>query len=212
MNNQKNSLQKKITVANSNQSPADSSSSKNQIMTFVLQYAKMIMLAELVLIVGLGYVLFLHSKIQHITEVSTADIAEWENKLQITKSNFESAQALVNLYNSLGANEIAKLEKILPKSAQIPELMAQLEALFVATDVYMTDFTVAPVDFGEGAVMPFEILQFQISFSATESYQDFKDILSKLETNMRLLNIQSFSYSQGEEGYTVEGFVYFSNL
>ena len=133
----------------------------------------------------------------------------WEEQLTTAKTNNAQVQRLVKLYNSLGTTQRDKLFRILPPDAQIPELMSQLEALFDSENMFMSDFLVSEVSFGEGAVLPFRVLQVQIVFTDPGSYDSYRKILSKLENNMRILNIQSISYSDELDLFTISGFAYF---
>lgn len=176
---------------------------------FLSTYQQWILIIEVVLILVVGYFLILAPKITSVTEATRGDVAYWEEQLAIAKTNNARSQRLVELYNSLGTTQRDKLFKILPKDAQIPELMSQLEALFDSEDIFMSNFLVSEVSFGEGAVLPFRVLQIQIVFTKPDDYNAYRDVLLKLERNMRILNIQSISYSDDVDQFTISAFTYF---
>ncbi len=177
--------------------------------SFLVKYQQWILIIEVTIILVLGYFLVIAPKVKHITEATQGDVAYWEEQLATAKTNNARAKKLVELYNSLGTTQRDKLFKILPKDAQIPELMSQLEALFDSEDLFMTHFFASEVSFGEGAVLPFRILQLQIVFNKPDDYKAYRRLLSKLEKNMRILNIQSINYTEDAEQFSISAFAYF---
>ncbi len=188
------------------------SANKKSITTwqsFVTKHQQWILIIEVTVILVVGYLLAIAPKVEYITEATQGDVAYWEEQLAIAKTNNARAKKLVELYNSLGTTQRDKLFKILPKDAQIPELMTQLEALFDSENLFLTNFSASEVDFGEGAVLPFRILQLQIVFNKPDDYKAYRRLLSKLEKNMRILNIQSINYTEDAEQFAISAFAYF---
>ena len=186
-----------------------SAKSFSQWRVFLVSHNQLILIIEVVLILVLGYFFFLAPKITAVTKATQGDVTHWEEQLATAKKNNARAKRLVDLYNSLGTTQRDKLFKILPKNAQIPELMSQLEALFGSENLFMSSFLVSEVNFGEGAVLPFKILQVQIVFTKPDDYKAYRRVLSKLENNIRILNIQSVGYSDDVDQFTISAFAYF---
>ncbi len=182
-----------------------------QLRSAITKYQHWIVIGEVVVIVLIGYFFILAPKISTVIDSATKNINFWQEQLETAKTNNASAKKLVSLYEGLDSQEREKLIKILPSTAEVPELMSQLESLFESENIFMSDFLVSKLDLGEGDTAPFSIIQTQILFTRPDNYQSYRNVLDKLEKNVRILNIQGIEYSEELDQFTISAFVYFLN-
>jgi len=182
---------------------------KNHWHTTIVKYQQLIIFGEVTIILLVGYFFAIAPKINTVIDSTSQDVSFWQDELDQAKTNHANAKKLADLYDTLGDKERDKLLKILPDNPQVPELMSQLESLFDSENIFMSDFLAAEVDFGEGANLPFNVVQLEISFTQPDDYNSYRRLLSKLEKNMRVLNIQRIDYSEDADTFTISAYAYF---
>jgi len=181
---------------------------KSPWLGLIQRYGKLIIYAEIVLIISLGFFIFVVPKWREVTSDTEGGLSYWQEERDKLQAALVDAQKLVKVYNSLDKSERAKLMKILPSEADMPRLMDQLESLFASEEIFLTSLGFNPLDddLVSGKIKTLEV---EISFSPPQDYYQFKRIMEKLEANIRLLNIKSFRYSPDATDITVMADVYF---
>ncbi|MFA6459884.1 MAG: hypothetical protein WCV73_01330 [Patescibacteria group bacterium] len=179
-----------------------------------------------VIILLLGLLLFIYPKYQAVSQSSQADVPSQQAELAIL-DNYESKvvelEKLINTAQSKYAAEVKILEQILPDEPNIPELIAQTDALvqrsgFKISALSFTNSELdekelskkrpAKPDAIELALPPLgkNIQAVNITLNvAGGDYNAFKILLDKIEKNIRLLDIVSvgFTSGNGQMDYTL---------
>lgn len=195
----------KITI---NKSGGQPTKPKKQFSEFIAKKGNLIIYAEVILIILLGFFILVIPKWKEVTADTEGGLSYWQEEKDRLQAALVDAQRLVKLYNNLDKNERDKLVKILPTEEQMPQLMDQLESLFYSEEIFLTNLTMVPVDTGElgGKIRTLDV---EMTFSAPQDYYQFKNIMDKLERNVRILNIKSFRYSPQDEDISISAEAYF---
>ncbi len=188
---------------------SDSDSAGGGFSQLLITYKRWILMAEVIIILGLGYVLLIAPQLQFDTGADGQSLAHWEQQLVTAEQALIDAQTLVTLYNKLSVQDLQKLDMILPAEQDVPILMSQLEALFLSEELFLTDLSAFHLENSLLAPPGMQILSVKISFLAPQSYSMYKDLLTKLESNVRMLDIQTVEYSPGNNAFLIEAFAYF---
>lgn len=108
---------------------------------------------------------------------------------------------LLNRYNSISAEDQARLEALLPEEASEEALLDLLQILTTRHGLLLKKISVRETTQENPLVLttqknPYHEVMFDISVAGT--YQSFRDFLTSLEQNARLMEVETISFSAGE--------------
>lgn len=178
-----------------------------------------------------GFYFLLIPRIKNLRELSKsllpAKMAELEI-LDIYSNKIDELETLIKSFQNKYSTQIKDLEQVLPTKAQLPELIAQLDALFQKSGFSIISLTFAETDLAKGearnkessaeseeagGLLPEKNLRpIELTLDiAGGDYPAFKALLNKIEKHIRLLDIISVSFGSGrEEGiYTLNMRTYY---
>lgn len=125
----------------------------------------------------------------------------------------EERDTLIELINTISAEELARINKSLPQGAHAADFLVFLERLsaehgIVLKSVDLASFTEEKRDISGqptpgGAILTpapsQKIKEFPVTIQVSGTYESFKTFLENLEKNLRLIDVDSFSFtSQGD--------------
>lgn len=186
---------------------------------------KVLRLVIFILVVLIGYLIFVQPKFNSVKEQKQIMLQEQAgelNGLEVYTQRLQELQSVIDNFKKTQAQNLDKLAQMLPTGASVPNLMAQLEALAQTSGFSINSFNVAesqlqkgaqPTETKEGvldikqeAVNLSKLNQAIHSLSVTlilsgGDYLEFKKLLDNLEKHLRLLDVNSISFSgEGEKG------------
>jgi len=189
---------------------------------FLNRYYPLLGLGIFTLILSLAYFFFIAAKITEVKQQknSRLPIVQQESAaLQAYFKESDELNAFVKNYNALHQAELNKAGYVLPITAKIPELMAQLPALISQDGFQISQFSVVSAEpkntsRSDEPAAPAEnsIKQLSVNLAITGGdYFSFKNLLNDIENHLRLLDIISieFKSAQGSTGYTLNMQTYY---
>lgn len=196
-------------------------------VVFFNKYYKIIILLIIMAVVIGGYLILLSGKVFQLKEQSSImleKMAEFED-LEQYNNQLKQLEDTIKEFQKSNAQQVAKLEEVLPGSPQIPQLLAQLEALVKSSSFNLSGLTLSEAALPEAASaktkqpkeaeslaaeesknqlfasLPDTVRVLKISLSVSGGdYFAFKDLLKDFETHIRLFDIISLSFSGGSSG------------
>lgn len=162
-----------------------------------------------VILIGIAISLFfiftnpLYSEISLLKE----EVASYDEALDNAKALENERDKLTYKYNSISPENLTKLEKLLPENVNNIRLILEIEKIalpygMVLKDVrYNTETEAAGSTPGviqggnTGEVTPKNYGIFDLEFSITGSYDNFINFTKDLESNLRIVDISSVSFS-----------------
>lgn len=144
------------------------------------------------------------------TRADRNDVAE---SLRLTRSVVES-------YRLVSVQDSAKLQSVLPSSSDLPAMFIQVEAIALSAGLRLNNisFTTTAPARRSGATTPqsappgFQQLQVTFNVTGGRGYPSLKNFLATVESSVRLLDVQSISYSpqktSDEETYVINAVSY----
>jgi Tfp pilus assembly protein PilO len=87
-----------------------------------------------------------------------------------------------------------QLDFILPDDDDVPNLIVQIEAIANDSGVTLEDFSISEIEDSEEKKLDYGVASVDLKMNS--SYEAFKGFLSSLENSMRLMDIDSISFSQ----------------
>lgn len=108
----------------------------------------------------------------------------------------------LNLINALPAHDVAKLEEILPVYEDFEGLIQILSDKAAASGLILKTVDITPAASNEKVVPGTKILKIAANF-ANGDYYSFKNLISALESNARIFDIRSVSFTANSGNYAV---------
>ena len=195
------------------------------------------------IIVLTGTFFFLYPKFSEIRKVGVFDLQRTQNQLELKQQIFATTKELAGVYDVLNQQDVKKLEAMLPKKQDIPNMFVQVEAIAESSgmklqSVGFTDLGAAnqtgraaaaapsdeettakntnatpPTQTAPTTSEPRNILRkmgVTFSVSGENGYADLKGFLTNVESSVRMLDIQSFSYTTDSQGqYQINAITYY---
>lgn len=113
----------------------------------------------------------------------------------------------------LDQEKLQKISRVIPVGRDVPRLVAELEALASETGVSLKSIAVGETERSLTTTLPRGVRPIPLSVTVSGvTYSATKAFLAALESNLRLLDVQSFSFSQGVQDYTMSIQAYYHDL
>lgn len=184
--------------------------------TFGLILAKYLRLLQLVLVAILltvGYLAVIGPKYNSIRQSGVLDVREKEARLADRQKYRNDLQRSVERFRLISATTIGELEGILPREVDLPGLFVMLEALvrevgFTPTQMAFTqERAVVGADGAAGTALLGElgVVNISLAVQGDASYPSLVRLLSSLERNNRLIDVQTFTFNPVGAGADAQG-------
>ncbi|MFA6551223.1 MAG: hypothetical protein WCV41_01695 [Patescibacteria group bacterium] len=197
------------------------------ILLWLQRYFYYLIILQIVIILILGYWLVLRPKINTVFK-SEAQVTLAEQAAQVKLANYEQKikelRTIKDSYDNLSAQDKEKIAAALPSQPEERELMAQINKIVVANGLILKSLNLEE-NKGESAAAlaggvpiigepePKTSAKFKktaINFEARgATYSALKSLLSGLENNWRLIDVQSVKYNPQDETVAVELVAYY---
>lgn len=200
---------------------------KNKINIFLYKYFNLVVLCIVVIILTFGYLSFIKPKYDQINnEYKTASVEE-DSKYLERKKYLKQLEDLKQEYQEISVVDIEKIKIMLPEEDNHEELFAQFEDIILKNGLLLTSLSISEVESklvdtkalkeendsaedsssNEG-ILEIKTILVSLSFLGTD-YEGLKNILSILENNLRLFDINSLSFNPGGNSTSLELYTYF---
>lgn len=193
---------------------------------FLNEYYNHLALAMVLIVLAIGTFVLLLPQYQNIRTNGTLEHKQALALLTERQTYLDNLKIMKTSHEDLSLRAWQSLNYILPHEQDIYLTFAQIEAL--ARD-YNVGLSSININQAEQAVdsqnstnsdtattaatvnTPGNLkeVQININIDGVESYNDFKTFLDNLEQNIRILNINSLSYSPGKTAYTITVTTYY---
>ncbi len=153
-----------------------------------------------------GFLLLILPKYSEIiAEAKANDIKNNQEQLERNKKELKSLENLINSYNSIKSSYVEKINQIIPKAEIKEKILTQINSLVFYNGLLLKSISISPVQDisqkktskeSEGK----EISKYEVSLEVSGvNYENFKNILRVFENNLRLMDVQSISFSNDKD-------------
>ena len=139
-----------------------------------------------------------------------AQVASYNDALNNSKALESERDALTAKYNAIDPNNLAKLQKLLPDNVDNVRLILEIQQIASPYGMTLTDVKYNATNTAAGAAAgttvqggtaanaaPKDYGIFDLEFSTSGTYDDFINFTKDLESNLRIVDISSISFSSG---------------
>lgn len=166
------------------------------------------------IICGVGGYLFVIPKYKLYDYQNKSEIPELKNKLDDLKKQIEQIENDNLDFDKIKNNqELQKLLKILPTKQKIADIFIEFDAMAKNENFKIVNMSITE-DFSENSPkqnkknLPKNIKKITIQTSlAGSGYESLKRLIKMLETNLRVMDIQSLSFIPNFNGATLYSFM-----
>lgn len=187
---------------------------------FIYKYIKIVVLVEIILILGIGYFFIIKPELSKMEQKKDLVLLK-RNELIEIKNYKDDAERLEIKYQNLKqkiSDGVEKLYNILPPEQNLPNIMAQVEALVNHHGLRLGKISISakPGSDSKDKSVPFAIedtdldqeiikeIQVEIFvFGKDGDYDKVKELLDALEHHIRLIDVTSFSFDETMKSYTI---------
>ncbi|MBI5621605.1 type 4a pilus biogenesis protein PilO [Candidatus Falkowbacteria bacterium] len=187
------------------------------ILFYLHRYLYWLLLLTLTVLVLIFYFFIISPQLSKSDVLSYFNYKNEVEQLDYLKHQKNEVENIINDFDQFSQTDLGLLEQILPSQEAIPDLIVQLDHFTTESGLILSSFSVnqeLPVRERSGAGAPasgLEIKKLDISLHLMGgSYQQLKQFVHLLETNMRLMDITSFGFSaEPGRGFVVNVVTYF---
>lgn len=180
--------------------------------TFTRFYLEVV-IGSVLVVLAVGYLWFLRSGFEYLRTQGRYSLLEIQTQERYLEGYLGDLRRLKLQYDQLNLAQFERFTAILPPQPDYAGLFAQLQALAESTGMVLHGIQLAPndVDASAAGAALSEVQSVQISITISGgSYQDLKRFLSDVESNLRLLDVTSITFSDVKVGpYSIQMRTYY---
>lgn len=187
---------------------------KNYINNLLNTYFNLFVVIFMSFALFLSYFLLLKPKVDETTNAISENISSHEKILQAEKTKLANLQAAVLAYKSISPVDIARVNSILPDEYDKEALYGEIEEIIKQNGFIPTSITLSKEGEAAGVAVPVAadakttkvgaakisdkigVVDVSISIASID-YAGMKNLLSVLESNIRIFDIQQLSLVDG---------------
>ncbi len=165
-----------------------------------------------ILFLGTAIVIFLSPVKKNWEEIKTLTVEkkDFNTALASSRELMKLRDDLIAKYNEIPAEDLARLDKMIPSGVEKMKLAVEIESLIkkhgfsvkdIQVEVSSADKNTSNANSRNSAVVNsgFDAVYLNISFSGP--YKPFLSFISDIENNLRLMEIESISFISGENDW-----------
>ncbi len=172
------------------------------------------LIAIILIILGIGYMVFIQEKVAEIQKVGTVDLDSKINVQNSAQRNLNLLQDLSEKYNKVSQEELLKLAKVLPRESELPFLSIELDKFVTENGLILNSidigaFSGSSVSLAYSDTAPIKELNISLSIEGIESYLQLKSFLQAMSEELPLIELSSLTYNDELTTYNLNLTTYY---
>lgn len=183
---------------------------KRRIAFIFSQYFVLVVIGFVVVILGLGYLIFIQGIVSDIQEVGMVDLTSQLQTLDQRRVTLERLEDLQLQYQQITHDQVRQVESVLPTAAEIPQIMIELKDFVLQNQLDLRALDSGPLQ--EPVAAPsatVKTLNISLTIDGIVSYAKLKDFLDNVSQRLPLLELNAISYSPSNTSYTLNCTLYY---
>lgn len=172
---------------------------------FIRQYDRYLAAGIFALILAGAYFLVLAPNWTKIRMINQRNLADVDSRLAQRRAYAGDLGELIKNYDSIAKSDLARLDQILPKEADISGLFVQLADLAAVYNLRLTGITVNEAAEITVAGQRIKSLNVSLNLLGPEGsgYFEIKNFLEGLEKNLRLFDVNAVYFNPKNPAYSL---------
>jgi len=193
---------------------------QSNVAKFIAKYFSWLILIIFLVILAFGFFVLIFSKYNEIIfEAKANDIKYNEDYSEKNKKELEDLDNLISAYKNIKPSYIDKINKIIPQLEIKEKILTQIESLVISNGLLLKSVSIELVDdqlknknAEDQNKEPEKIKKYKISLNILGvNYNNLKNVLKVFESNLRLMDVQSVSFSTDKDEVSIELYTYIFN-
>ncbi|MFA4872692.1 MAG: hypothetical protein WC659_02025 [Patescibacteria group bacterium] len=179
------------------------------IRAFMEQHLLVIGSGTLIALALLGWFLAVRPAIGAYQRVSETSLSDLDLRIDERRSSLKKARLIEEQFLQITPEDYEKLSDVLPSEPGTADLIPNIESIVTLSGLTLESVSVAQSSEGPAialpdaaavSALPVNVHPLSVSFWAKGSnYLTFKELLYRIETNLRLLDVPSISFNPKDE-------------
>lgn len=185
---------------------------KRTIAFTISQHFVAVAVGIVVVIGGLGYLVFIQGIVSDIQQAGQTDLQAQLQAYNDRRITLERLEALSERYNELTTVQLRQLDSVLPSESEIPHIMIELKNFVSEHNLSLVKLETGPlkaVTAGETAHTAVRTLNITLTIDGIASYFQFKNFLDSISTQLPLMELHSLTYLPSTTSYSFNLTLYY---
>lgn len=177
---------------------------------FLKKYFGLVLFVFVLLLSLAAYYLVISPKFKEAVSIISADTLEQQKKYNEVAQKLVDLSSLNRSYKKIDPKLVEKVEEFLPSEYVQEQLFLELEQVIIKNGYTVNSISVEKELGNSVGVASKNIgrVKVKISVSAVD-YLDFKKLLSIMESNVRLMDIEKLTFSPGDQTADFDFYTYY---
>jgi Tfp pilus assembly protein PilO len=177
---------------------------------FLKKYFGIVLFLVALSVAVLGYFLVISPHFQASAILVQSSSFEQEKKYIQIVQKLTDLKSMEKAYKKIDSDVIRKTEEFLPPEYVQEQLFLELEQVIIKNGYTVNSMAIQKELGVSGDVPDSSVGRVKVSLKVSAvDYQDFKKLLSIVETNIRLMNVNKLTFSPSDQSASFDFFTYF---
>lgn len=190
----------------------------NRLLLLLGKYIVLCVVATVMIVVGLGYLFVIAPKLASIQGSTSKEMTEKQARRESNEREIQQLRSIEEDLRHVTSAEQRRLEAVLPSSAELDDLYIQFSDIASELGLSMVNLefsgagSAATADEKQAIGGDIQTLDVTYTVDGVDSYDSLKQLLGVLQDNIRLIDMNSLSYTPETKQYSlVLKLYYFDN-
>lgn len=190
---------------------------ERRFMFYLNKYFYWLLVAVILILMAGFYLFILYPRLTNGDVSHYFNYKDQTDSLDLLKKQKHEVEGVFAEYNKFSQENLKKLEPLLPAEKQVPDLIIQLDGFANQAGLVLSSFDISEKVSKDKKVVATvsqpAVKELAISLNLRGGdYNQVKQFVSLVETNLRLMDITSFGFVPGgQQGFAVNLRTYFYN-
>ncbi len=193
---------------------------KSRVFKWFVAYFNYFVILFIVLLVALSYVFYFGPQKEKVEKIKNYNIAREEKYYHQNKRYLAYLKKQEKKYEAISKENKQRIQVMLPDRSDFPEIFAQFKRIIVGNGYTLQQINLGLIKITknnfskkEEKVFPLEPyigkIHVDLIIKGVKNYTDYKRLLSLLENNLRLIDLDGIDYNPNNHTIELTGIIYY---
>ncbi len=179
---------------------------KRTIAFAISQYYPLLIIGIIIVVCGLGYLIFVRGIVSDIQQTGDADLQAQFRVYDERQATLDDLEDLSGRYQKLTTAQLNQLASVLPTASDIPQVMIEVKNFIEQNKLDLVSLDSGPltaIDPDTTTAATAKELNISLTIDGIASYYQFKSFLDDISTQLPLMELNSITYTPDTTSYTL---------